>query len=67
MAVPGSSVAPSESKSRNGKGCWYFITYHDCPVCGRLDETRERMYGPKPEKAEETHEQIEFYDYCEGM
>lgn len=27
---------------------WYRIYVSECPVCGRGDEVRERIYGRKP-------------------
>jgi len=27
---------------------WYKITYQECPLCGRSETYRERVYGEKP-------------------
>lgn len=45
---------------------WYYISVDYCPVCGSEDTTRERVYGPRPEKWEDRHEMMEYYDWCEG-
>lgn len=47
---------------------WIRFHYYDCPVCGRGDEVRERVYDePKPESAVERHILHEAYDRCEEM
>jgi hypothetical protein len=45
---------------------WYFITYYECPVCGRGSEFRERRYTEKPTDINDRYEFIQLYDYCEG-
>lgn len=52
------------SASETGKGCWYFTSYVDCPVCGRGETTRERRYSPKPADPNERFEWLEIYDHC---
>lgn len=32
---------------------WYYITYSECPVCGRTSIYRERRYGPRPKRFEQ--------------
>jgi hypothetical protein len=43
---------------------WYFITYYECPVCGRGQELRERRYGQKPDRWWDRHEYVDDYDHC---
>jgi hypothetical protein len=43
--------------------------YGECPVCGRLDSYRERVYGEKPKDPKEIYKQVsdkDCYDYCVG-
>ena len=35
---------------------WYFISVHECPICGRTETFRERRYGRKPKSWKKTHE-----------
>lgn len=44
------------------KKYWYQITIHECPVCGRYSEDRERKYGVKPENP---YIFEDIYDYCD--
>lgn len=44
---------------------WYFITYRECPICGREIQERERRYGPRPEHYEDRREFVVHYDYCD--
>lgn len=41
---------------------WIFLTYYECPVCGRGKEYRERRYTPKPATGRSKY--IESYDWC---
>lgn len=45
---------------------WYFITQYYCPVCNGSEESRERVYGPRPYLYTDRHEFQEGYDGCEG-
>lgn len=56
----------AETPIRNKKRCWYFISYIECPVCGKEEEFRERRFGPRPEAYEDRHDfrQI-IYDHCD--
>ncbi len=40
---------------------WYKIFIHYCPVCGKEDVFRERVYGKKPVQ---THFMTIMYDGC---
>lgn len=44
---------------------WYFLAWDYCPVCGREDGSRTRVYGPKPKRREDRVEYMEHYDYCQ--
>ncbi len=47
---------------------WYFISSDYCPVCGKDDTTRERIYGERPSKWEDRHDyDWNAYDYCDVM
>ena len=52
---------------RAKRKCWYFITIEECPICGRGPETRERRYGPRPDRYEDRHEFAVVYDYCDAL
>lgn len=43
---------------------WYFIYCHECPLCGKTDEYRERRYTPRPAEYEDRHEFEVMYDNC---
>ena len=43
---------------------WYRTHIDECPVCGHVDEYRERVYGDKPEKASDRYEHSQVYDQC---
>lgn len=43
---------------------WYKETIFYCPVCGREDKHKSRMYTKKPKDWNKRHELIETYDYC---
>lgn len=32
------------------KKYWYFITFSECPMCGKSEETRERRHNFRPVK-----------------
>ena len=32
---------------------WYKLHIKECPICGKDDSWRERVYGEKPDKVEE--------------
>jgi len=47
---------------------WIRFNYYECPICGRGDEIRERVYGrPKPENSQERHIFHEHYDWCDVL
>jgi len=46
------------------KKYWYFITIHECPVCGRSSESRERRYTKKPKHGK--HRYKFTHDPCFG-
>ena len=43
---------------------WIAFTRLECPVCGRGQEYRERMYTPKPKDPKERYEYLQSYDNC---
>lgn len=44
---------------------WYFITYTECPVCGRQSTERERRYTKRPKSPFKRHEFVEDkFCYC---
>lgn len=45
---------------------WYRSTTTACPVCGRGDTVRERVYGPRPVSFEERYFYSEVYDWCDA-
>lgn len=51
-------------KSESGRGCWYFVEVHECPVCGKCDIYKERQYTKKPKEWVERNKIYEYYDYC---
>lgn len=44
---------------------WYRIYHYYCPVCGRHDEIRERMYGRKPKDWQKRVSYHDRWDGCE--
>ena len=44
---------------------WYLITIYTCPVCGRRETSRERMYGKKPKELIARRRFVQEYDYCQ--
>jgi len=47
------------------KTYWIRFHYSECPVCGRGDEERERVYDePKPEDVSKRHIYHQHYDWC---
>lgn len=44
---------------------WYKTTTYYCPVCGKEEPDRERMYTPKPEDSSERYVYKQWYDSCE--
>lgn len=53
-----------KTKTRNTKGCWYFIYLYSCPVCGSSEEYRERKEGPKPKHWSDCHSYEERHCGC---
>jgi len=47
------------------KEYYYKIYIHECPVCGRSKEYRERVYGEKPIDGSQYHYEL-YYDGCES-
>lgn len=43
---------------------WYFISIHECPVCGRGKTYLQRRYGRKPKRASNRYEYVQSYDWC---
>lgn len=50
-----------------GRGSWYYIEIHYCPVCGSTRTFRERQDSPRPEHWDDRHGYHEFYDYCDAL
>jgi hypothetical protein len=46
---------------------WYFITYYECPICGRGGDVKERRYGYRPKLWKNRHAYIVLYDYCDVL
>jgi hypothetical protein len=58
-----------KKKKKQQEKHWYRMYYGECPVCGRLDSYRERVYGEKPKDPKEIYKQVsdkDCYDYCVG-
>lgn len=60
-------MTTEQRKHPKGKGCWYFISYHECPICGRGPTYRERRWTRKPKRWQERQEFIFKYDYCDVL
>jgi hypothetical protein len=52
-------------KTKSKRKYWLFITYQECPVCGRGTEYRERRYTRKPKNASKRHKFEQHYDWCD--
>ena len=46
---------------------WYKIQVRECPVCGNVQEWRDRVYGEKPKSEEDRVEYKQEYDHCERI
>lgn len=46
---------------------WYKTTVQECPLCGRGDVYRERIYGDRPKDPYEFYVHQEIYDHCEDL
>lgn len=46
---------------------WYFITYQECPVCGRGKTYRERRYTRRPEDPSKRYKYEQVYDWCDVL
>lgn len=46
---------------------WYRLTTYYCPICGKGEEYRERVYGEKPTDPYERYIRHEHYDYCDAF
>lgn len=47
------------------KKYWIFTTQYECPICGRGENIKERMYTEKPEDYYKRYEFNIKYDYCD--
>ena len=45
---------------------WYYFHIYCCPVCGKINITKERRYTNKPKDRERRKTYIEHYDGCGG-
>lgn len=53
---------------RGKKKYWIRFHYYDCPVCGRHDEIRERIYEQlKPADITQRHIVHQAYDWCDVL
>ena len=43
---------------------WYKFIIHYCPVCGKEDCFKERIYTIRPKDRSERYSFIYIYDYC---
>jgi hypothetical protein len=43
---------------------WYYIEYHECPICGRSSTYRERRYTPQPLDRNDRIYFEQVYDQC---
>ena len=50
-----------QTEKKPTKGFWVLYTWSECALCGRPDNTRERMYTPKPKDPAERHKQGELF------
>ncbi len=58
-----------EKKKRKHKKHWYRQYMGSCPVCGRNESYRERVYGKKPKDKKKCYvwlSDFETYDNCLG-
>lgn len=47
---------------------WILFEYHECPICGRGQTYRERIYDkPKPLNPSERHVWVPDYDWCDAL
>jgi len=46
------------------KPYWYLTTINECPICGRQEVVKERMYTEKPVNPEDRFIFIQIYDWC---
>lgn len=46
---------------------WYLTIVTECPVCGRGDVARIRMYTPRPIDATDRFQYTIYYDHCDDM
>jgi hypothetical protein len=46
---------------------WYKFYHHECPVCGRCRDHKERKYGRKPKDVYKRHIHVESYDWCDAF
>jgi hypothetical protein len=53
---------------QNPSKYWYRYTHYMCPICGREDVYKARVYGfPKPDEYCERHEYLYVWDYCDAL
>lgn len=57
-------AASDFNRAAGYKTYWYYVVDDYCPVCGRSDTYRERIYGERPKDWEQRHEFNEVYDGC---
>jgi len=56
-----------QTSNKTQKAYWYRLYFGECPVCGRDQSYRERVYGPKPKKPKDRIvylPETQTYDHC---
>lgn len=59
--------AEARRDNSSGKGSWYKIIIHECPICGGGKTYRERRYSNKPDTIWDQYERVIAYDYCNAL
>lgn len=44
---------------------WYEVTIYYCPLCGKVQKYRTRVYGKRPAKRDHRVHEREQYDHCD--
>lgn len=58
----------TKNRNRNRLRHWYRLFVGECPVCGRDQSYRERVYGPRPRKRSDRIVHIpDVKNYCGCM
>lgn len=54
----------AETEPVDANKYWYHTTVIGCPICGRSESYKVRMYTKKPSEWYQRYELIDKYDYC---